>query len=121
MGRPACEVSGSLQASCGSQLGLPLIEGPERFAAEFKGSGNVQAVESSHAEARTMSAGQFRASLPHGFWQVDLEPEPASQIAFQFGLYPSRLNGSNLFAENMLRDGMHPFRAVKWSEPDSRL
>jgi len=36
--------SGCLQPSHGSELSLPLVEGPEGFSSEFKRSSNVQAV-----------------------------------------------------------------------------
>jgi len=68
-----------------------------------------------------MAAGQFRAGIPDGFWQVHLEPQSATEIALQFRLYPSRLTGSGLLPENMLRDGVHPFSTVEGSEPEARF
>ncbi len=119
MGHPVR--SGCLQARCRGEPSLPLIEGPKNFGLEFKGSGNVQAVQCSHAERRTVATGQFSAGIPNGFWKVNHDPEPASKIACQFGLCPSCLESSNLFAENMLRDGVHPFGAVQGRKPDPRL
>jgi len=118
MSRPR---SGNLQSYCRGKLGLPLIERPKGLGLELKGRGNVQAVQRSHAEARTMPAGQFRAGIPNGFWKVDREPESASQIACQFGLCASSFERSNLLAENMLRDGVHPFGAMEGSKPDPRF
>ena len=68
-----------------------------------------------------MAAGKFRAGIPNRFRQVDLEPEPASQIACQLCLCPASLQGSHLFPENVLGDGVHPLGSVQRSEPDSWL
>jgi len=81
----------------------------------------VQAIQSSHAKAGTVAASQFCAGIPNRLWQVNPEPQSASQIALQFRLRLSRLTGRNLFPENMLRYGVHPFRAMEGSEPEARF
>jgi hypothetical protein len=108
-----------VQAFC-RQLSLPLIEGPKDFGFKLQGDGNVQAVQSSNSEAGTVSPGQFSTGVPNGSWQIDLEPEVASKIAFQFGLRPPRLEGRDLFPKNVLRDRVRPFGTVQGSEPDPR-
>src|SRR5580698_286507 len=113
--------SGCLQADCSSELSLPLVEGPKGFGCQLKGGANVQTVQSSHADAGTMAAGQFYAGIPNGFWQVDLKPKSTCEIALQFRLHASCLGSRNLLPENMLRHGVHPFRAVEGTEPDARF
>lgn len=88
-----------MQAFCRRQLSLPLIEGPKDFGFKLQGDGNVQAVQSSNSEAGTVSPGQFSTGVPNGSWQIDLEPEAASKIAFQFGLRPPRLEGKRSLSE----------------------
>jgi hypothetical protein len=81
----------------------------------------MQAVQSPHPKARTMAPGQFRAGIPNRFWNLDLKPEPASQIAGQFGVYASSFERTHLLAEHMLSHGVRPFRTVERSKPDPRF
>src|SRR5439155_3409771 len=73
-----------LQPFHSCQLGLALVESPESFCFEFEGAGDMQAVESAHAEFRPIAAGQVSANIERLLRHLDFHPRSSDSVASQF-------------------------------------
>ncbi len=78
----------------------------------------MQAVEGANAQARTVAAGQVCANLENVFGHVNFHPQTSSSVFFQVAIQFLRTGGGNLALEDVLCDGMGPFRVMKRSKPN---
>jgi len=70
------------------QLRLAFVEGPEAFGFKFEGAGDVEGVEGSHPELRTIFASELAAYLKSVLWDWHGEPASGGAVLFQLGAHP---------------------------------
>ena len=65
-----------------------------------------------------MSSRQVRANFENIFRHFSLRPQTRGPVFFQMAIQFLRRCSEHLAVENMLRDGMRPFRTMERSKPN---
>ena len=102
------------------QLSLAIVERPEAFGFELECARYVQSVQSANAQPGAVTASQVRTRFPGQFRHACLGPQSRRPIMFHIKMNLVRLGGGYLALENMLRNGVRPFRVMERRKPDNR-
>jgi hypothetical protein len=99
---------------------LALIKRPKSFGFEFKGAGDVQAVECSNAEFGAVVSGQLGADVEGVLRHGGIKPQSAIAVVLESEVDPLRIGGRHLSSKNLPRKRMGPLGENEWCHIDLR-
>lgn len=77
----------------------------------------MQGVEGAHAEFWAVAAGKIGTEIKGRLRNPDFQPQSGSFVSLKLSMHLLRFRGRQVFAEDVLSDGVRPFSVVKRSEP----
>ena len=108
-----------LETDRSGQFELPVVEAPESFRPELKGTGDVKAIQRADPEFCPMPAGQVRAEIESLFRHIDPKPQSFALVILQLAVQLLCFRRAELSTKHVLRYCVCPFRAVKGREPQA--
>lgn len=101
-------MSPGLETDGSGQFELPVVEAPESFRAELKGTGDVKAMHRADPEFCRMPAGRVCAEIESLFRHIDPKPQSAALVILKLAVQLLCL-GRAEFSIN-LSQGLSPLR-----------
>lgn len=113
------ELSPGLETDGSRQFELPVVEAPESFRPELKGTGDVKAIQRADPEFCPMPAGQVSAQIERLFRHIDPKPQSSALVILQLAVQLLCFGRAELSTKHVLRNCVCPFRAVKGRQPQT--
>jgi hypothetical protein len=108
------------EAFSSGQSCLPVIERPETFGFEFKGTRDVEAVQRADPKLRSIATREVRAEIEGVVRYRNKYPASGALMIFNSRMHSLRFRKRNLSAKNVLAQSMRPLSIVEGSKPKTR-